>query len=487
MQLDEVLFTTMITEPVKSILRRMEPLQGLVLPAVTIRGTRLRTSVYGPCLVWVFLTVMLAVIIPQIWANVNTMSDVHHYMCDGYRNFVIDQMPGTDVTLLLATDEFDHTLPNSYTVDALEEVVWSVTDVSEARLSYPIDEHWFRLLRVQPLRDSVEWFSTCTDSVTESHISRQIGFMLDLPDGWRCEDVPLEACWDVHNVLLKILCPSRCGCDHPLSAQFLKSSLYGCSESNCRSSDTYRAELDKIRCTNPDVADLQRNENWTQYLLNMRSFGEVAGFDFSAWTDDLFSLGCAALRDADYLSIEDDLSLALWCPEEAGCRVPRTSNDIAVYRGHCPPQCDVWRSNYEESLASLSCVDNTAAEFAGAAGFLELHIDTFSHVGASSGTLLFEGCAGLDTALCGFPRFMRAVCPVTCGCVENPNLFLCRASCALDDDDSASSDGMPATGIGSNASTRRLETTSTLWSENASMSRFWNRSTTLVGNRGNSS
>ena len=86
------------------------------------------------------------------------------------------------------------------------------------------------------------------------------------------------------------------------------------------------------------------------------------------------------------------------------------------------------------TLASRSCVHSSVAEFASgsAADFPTFHLDTFIHVlGTWSGDPLgSDGCSALATELCGFPHYLRAVCPETCGCGSNSSLFLCPGSCA---------------------------------------------------------
>lgn len=74
MELGEAIFANMITEPVKSVLLWMEPLLCVALPAVPIQSAKMRTSAHGPCLVWVVLVTMLAVILPVISSNVVTMT-----------------------------------------------------------------------------------------------------------------------------------------------------------------------------------------------------------------------------------------------------------------------------------------------------------------------------------------------------------------------------------------------------------------------------
>ena len=143
----------------------------------------------------------------------------------------------------------------------------------------------------------------------------------------------------------------------------------------------------------------------------------------------LFSSGCAAAPlSQESFGLGRDPSLALWCPVELGCRAPRTSHVGGVYPGHCPPQCDAWRSNYVEQLASWPCVDSPAAEFVSGSGadLLTFHLNTFVHVlGNWSGDALrSDGCSALPNGYCSFLYYLRA------GCGSNDSLFLCTSSCA---------------------------------------------------------
>lgn len=108
----------------------------------------------------------------------------------------------------------------------------------------------------------------------------------------------------------------------------------------------------------------------------------------------------------------------------------------------CPPSCDQWSSTYERSLATLPCQDVSAVDFqAGpASDFLQFHFDTFHHAFVTTNkasvneSLVSGGCGNLTVELCGVPMVMRAVCPVLCGCIQDPHQVGCRPGCALETD-----------------------------------------------------
>ena len=206
----------------------------------------------------------------------------------------------------------------------------------------------------------------------------------------------------------------------------------------------------------------------------------------------LHTYGCAATYlDQVFFDLENDLSFAPWCPVELGCRAPRTSNEVGVHAGHCPAQCDAWRSNYLETLAGRPCVDSTAAEFASgpAAEFLVFYIDTFVHVfwNWTGAELRSDGCANVRTEVCGFPYYLRAVCPVTCGCGSHDSPFLCPGSCTSSN--AGASEFHSALNLGStspttiflgDSSTTTIENKPTTLSENVVMTSPGNDSFTRL-------
>ena len=498
--LDEVLFVTLVAEPAKAILRKMEPLYRLVTPPLRLWGREAGTDFIFPCFAWIGFAVLMGLVMPVITENVETMRDLQHQLCGGNLDFVAQVMPSTDVVLVKGSTPFVSRLPDSFEFDALEELVWS-PNVSSALLSLFTDTDFeFTFFTSQDVATFSNWHSLCSDFQFESSLSRKVSDLLAMPDTWRCSDIDQNECWILNNTLLRHQCPSTRGCDYPQSPQAMLSATYGCPEDACRTSDSYRSALDQISCTSPDVEDLQVNANWTQYLDNLVTWSAGFGGNFSYWASLLSSFGCAVAAAPllqDLFGLGSDLSLARWCPVELGCRAPRTSNAVGVYPGHCPPQCDAWRSNYMETRASRSCVDSSAAELASgsAADFLTFHLNTFTHVfGTWSGDALrSDGCAALATEVCGFPYYLRAVCPETCGCGSNTSLFLCPGSCASSVGTASERNSAPSLGSTStsslpsrsttsrvNSSTATIETTHTTLSPSTTATSIGNNSSTRL-------
>ena len=125
MDLDEVLFVTLVAEPAKAILRKMEPLYRLVTPPLRLWGREAETDFIFPCFAWIGFAVLMGLVMPVITENVETMRDLQHQLCGGNLNFVVEVMPSTDVVLVKDSTPFVSSLPDSFEFDALEELVWS--------------------------------------------------------------------------------------------------------------------------------------------------------------------------------------------------------------------------------------------------------------------------------------------------------------------------------------------------------------------------
>ena len=125
MDLDEVLFLTLVTEPAKAMLRKMEPLYRIVTPPLRLWGREVGKDFMFPCFAWICFAVLMGLIFPVISENVETMRDVQHQLCGGNLNFVVDVLPSTGTVYVKESTPFVSRLPDSFELDALEELVWS--------------------------------------------------------------------------------------------------------------------------------------------------------------------------------------------------------------------------------------------------------------------------------------------------------------------------------------------------------------------------
>ena len=143
MDLDEVLFLTLVTEPAKAMLRKMGPLYRIVSPPLRLWGREVGKDFMFPCFAWICFAVLMGLILPVISENVETMQDVEHQLCGGNLNFVVDVLPSTGTVYAKESTPFVSRLPDSFELDALEELVWG-SNLSSALLSFFMDsDFWF--------------------------------------------------------------------------------------------------------------------------------------------------------------------------------------------------------------------------------------------------------------------------------------------------------------------------------------------------------
>ena len=123
MDLDELVYVTMLTAPVKSLLRRIEIHESQFRSGRCFAGRAAFVACF-PCFAWLCVAALVAFIVPEVRMNVNTMQELDHYLCGGNRHFVFTSMPSTGIVMIKESEVFEPTLVGSYEVKSLEEAVW---------------------------------------------------------------------------------------------------------------------------------------------------------------------------------------------------------------------------------------------------------------------------------------------------------------------------------------------------------------------------
>jgi len=325
-------------------------------------------------------------------------------------------------------------LPSNFDLAVMEAVVWAPHPEEVSKAWYAPSDEFFATAQSTSKSEFAN-LAYCTDvpAGTEPHYEAFLSDRFGLVGEWTCESIVEEHCFHSNNSLLRHVCPERCGCSNPQSPLYLNGALFGCPQQLCRMREDYSVALDRVSCSTTDVVS---HPNWSTFVSNMHAYKEDVGFLIPQQTEALLELGCAAV-----LLFRDDLcadrasasTIAVWCPVECGCRAPHASRDFP-----CPPSCDQWSARYAETLAALPCDDVPAADFqiGPSADFLQLHLSTFypAFVTASAisaiESLVSAGCGNLTAEWCSMPMVLRALCPVFCGCVQDPHQVGCRPSCA---------------------------------------------------------
>ena len=424
LDLDELVFVTMLTKTVKTVVRSIEfdvswswPRQWCIE----------RRAVLGwfPCFAWVCVAVLVTCIVPELQRNVNMMEELDHFLCQGNVDFVTTTLPGTGSIVVKRSDPYRDTLAGTYDVKSLQDAVWTpdLSDLSMAWLA--TSDWWFSYSRSLTMSEISSTLGTCWDyDDSGDPFTTLLKVELSL-DSWDCRRVT-HLCGAVNSSTIRLVCPQSCGCDDPKSSLFLNGGSYGCPQS-CREQEQYKVALETLSCSTSAVVG---TPDWTEFVRSMDTFQSVFGTSYENITTALLTTGCEAVKYYQALLCEASTvssGFALWCPVQCGCRVP----DGGYYDAPCPPSCESWRFKYEEFLAEQPCEDASVDDFrSGRAGeLLDLHVATFDHAFFHS---FFEdqwihaidhlrlltntsGCRDLPLEWCGVPKGLRAVCPVICG------------------------------------------------------------------------
>jgi hypothetical protein len=170
-----------------------------------------------------------------------------------------------------------------------------------------------------------------------------------------CSNVPLSLCIKhgsaAHDVIMRQLCPSRCGCASPtrgtISNPYGRSSTYGfvgCAPWNIRKK-SFIDTMDKLPCTDTTTHSLftswsmgfgdavLRDDTNTSLLRDLAS----VAFDAGGCTD-VAKLDIGAGLQA---KLCEESSLPALCPESCGCNASAPYHFTHTYRMHfCPQSCN---------------------------------------------------------------------------------------------------------------------------------------------------
>ena len=433
---DEVLFASVLTSRVQHAVRTMQPL--------SLRSFRIEGSL-RPCVVYVAIVIVVVLAVPSCISTLDLMEDLRHIMCDGRQDFVFVEMPATTwiaLNLVTAFSESELTFPYY----ALEEAVWAAS-IDTLTFSYDTSgDALFGFASSAGTEKVSEVWGSCVDNYfVNSAVETLFAWSLDVQDAECADPAVPAACESTVYPHVRFSCPVTCGCREARSYLWLNGIYFGCS-SECSLTDEYLESMHSITCTPTTVAELQETGDWNRLVQNYLSSGEELGLDRSDSALGLLEQGCGYVtgREQEFcIETGEHRSLIRWCPVECGCRAPRFADQEGWLPSQCPPQCTAWRTRFWAQMMQLPCTDSGATEFSepsSAAATLTQHLETFQHVFTDVLTelvttnLSMHGCdfftSPLHSAWCNLPYYMTAVCPVACGCLTSPDKFACPVSCA---------------------------------------------------------
>ena len=269
MDVDEIVFETLLTVPVKTLLRSIE-----FHASLRWRGRWCAGRVGGvwlPCFAWLSVAALLAYVVPELQGNVNTMEELDMYLCGGNSDFVRTTI-STGVIIVKKTEAYNGDLVSTYETKSLEEAAW-IHDLTNVSLSWfaPSDS-WFSLSSVvdpRPRRRAPVHIALMMPDGTlyASFLKAELGL-----DSFDCRDVS-HFCAASNSSSIRAACPVTCGCAHPQSSLYLNGAVFACPPA-CKEHEQYKVALEKISCSTSDVLD---HPNWTDFVRNMAVYSEELG------------------------------------------------------------------------------------------------------------------------------------------------------------------------------------------------------------------
>ena len=274
MELDELVYVTMLTLPVKTSLRKVE-IHELGLGSCWSFGGHASCVVWFPCFAWLTVMALSAAIVSELSTNVDVMYELDHFLCGGNTGFVSTTMPSTGVIVVKESELFDTTLARTYEVKSLEEAVW-IPDLDELTLPWlaPSDA-WFARLQSTTTTDFANTVGTCWDVEGNGFTNPFISLLMEdyKLDRWDCGSLS-HLCSAPDSSTVRMACPETCGCDHPRSSLFLNGAAFGCPRVSCTAKDQYMVELENISCSTSNV---QEHPDWTDFVVHWDTYWDEAG------------------------------------------------------------------------------------------------------------------------------------------------------------------------------------------------------------------
>ena len=290
MDLDELVYVTMLTAPVKGLLRRIEFHESRFRSGRCFAGRAAFVACF-PCFAWLCVAALVAFIVPEVRTNVNTMQELEHYLCGGNRDFVFTPMPSTGIVMIKESEVFEATLVGSYEVKSLDEAVWIQDLRNLSRPWLAPSDSWFAQVQSMTVSEFSHVFSFCWDMEGEIVFTNYLKEVLSL-DSWSCGSVP-DHCSMSNSTLVRWACANTCGCDNPLSSLYLNGAAYGCTVESCKAQAKYKIALEGIACSTSDV---RQHPNWTNLVRNRNAYMIESGTDDEEMMNELMTNGCDAVK-----------------------------------------------------------------------------------------------------------------------------------------------------------------------------------------------
>jgi len=359
LDVDEFLFAGMAPIKIQHAIQNVTPIR--------IRYSRFRSQLESLVHFSALLTLILLSYFLLLVPLSDAMLAVKSELCGGIQRFVVSYNAATQMTIGLATTNFDDVQNLSYSQTVILAHRDSVPGIASELIGFAANHDSFQSEVSRTMEEEATRYPTCIETevlkegspyYTDPTLQSLAALLINSAAGAlgragarSCQELQ-DKCDDPDARLLRMVCGETCGCIDPFSSPWYKVPAQGCAAA-C-------LELGRAQLQNHSCQDMPVDDTWRAFWAR---YGNVLSHYFGqpVETTQAFALvnqtlpvlamgGCPVLVQfpVDHISTTvwcegtSDLvrPLASLCPQTCGCDQP--SPKISQ---HCPPSCSVARNN----------------------------------------------------------------------------------------------------------------------------------------------
>jgi len=375
MDLDEMLFETVVPSPTRLIVSDLEPLPRRSFPHW--RGTSC-----SPFITLVLCSAVVSIVMLQfVYPNLETMLEVEGKMCDNNVDFVLDRHEQLGFVAGFTTEVPGEAGQDLNTMEAaIREIISGpqppvVMGRNYTNVAYT-ERSFFRSSMSWSVADWTKNVGSPTcDDIDFSDLPLWIVGVLRQQTGIKdlssCKDLAgnITKCTSFWTPMVRTYCPETCGCNAVYPSLFLSGPSGGCPREKCRMRRDYTNGQALATCSDLPVTVLsdptqKEGRAWQaffdQYLqVEVNESKVTTASYYSEFIDTLKTWGCEGLKTREYSQMfcHDTArysSLAPFCPLACGCH--------RVHRPDCPSACGFYSAVYQQAVYAVPCKDLSPGE-----------------------------------------------------------------------------------------------------------------------------
>jgi len=376
MDLDEMLFETVVPSPTRFIVSDLEPLPRRGFPHW--RGTSC-----SPFITMVLCSAVVSIVMLQVVnPNLETMLEVEGKLCDHNIDFVLDRHNELGFVAGFTTEVPGEAGQGLNTMEAgFREIISGVQPPVVMGANYTNVAYTEKAFFSNVISwSAAEWTknigsTTCSDSdfsYTPLWIVAALRQQTGIKNFSSCKVLAgnITKCASYWTPIVRIYCPETCGCNAVYPSLFLSGPSGGCPREKCRLRRDYTNEQALATCSDLPVTVLsdptqKEGRAWQAFLdqyfqVEVNESKVALAGDVLQMINALKTWGCEVLKDSRALSqifchdTPKYSSLAPFCPKACGCH--------RVHRPDCPLSCGYSSAVYQQAVHAVPCEDLSAGE-----------------------------------------------------------------------------------------------------------------------------